>query len=211
MFQHTAARRRLVLFFRRVAWTAGFNTQPPEGGCNLLRSVHQFPKVSTHSRPKAAAPVHALRRWATGFQHTAARRRLAAATKTFIEFGVSTHSRPKAADYDSIYKCMTQLVSTHSRPKAAGPSSGTCLYTRWCFNTQPPEGGCVQTSKTRRMRDGVSTHSRPKAAVPFYVEENSNAAFQHTAARRRLLISSTVITFPMMFQHTAARRRLINT
>ena len=34
----------------------GFNTQPPEGGClGFLRGLGEWVKVSTHSRPKAAA------------------------------------------------------------------------------------------------------------------------------------------------------------
>ena len=54
-------------------------------------------------------------------------------------------------------------VSTHSRPKAAGP-----LYTKKqqliCFNTQPPEGGWVQSE----------------------IKNYRAMLFQHTAARRRL-------------------------
>ena len=75
-FQHTAARRRLVIATTWVTIFKGFNTQPPEGGWNcetqtLIRNKsfntqppeggwllywsrrrQQF--VSTHSRPKAA-------------------------------------------------------------------------------------------------------------------------------------------------------------
>ena len=32
--------------------------------------------------------------------------------------------------------------------------------------------------------------------------------FQHTAARRRLVVTSKLTLFPTGFQHTAARRRL---
>ena len=35
----------------------GFNTQPPEGGCNLARLFGGVIAVSTHSRPKAAAHI----------------------------------------------------------------------------------------------------------------------------------------------------------
>ena len=54
-----------------------------------------------------------------------------------------------------------------------------------CFNTQPPEGGCV-------------------AAAYFF----GGVKFQHTAARRRLLDSEGVTYLKDKFQHTAARRRL---
>ena len=54
LFQHTAARRRLVL--KRVWKTIvlSFNTQPPEGGWGLFFFASDNLQVSTHSRPKAA-------------------------------------------------------------------------------------------------------------------------------------------------------------
>ena len=77
VFQHTAARRRLPCALPASIGLQRFNTQPPEGGCEL-RSIfaRRLGWVSTHSRPKAAArPVkHAI-----------------------AIFHVSTHSRPKAA------------------------------------------------------------------------------------------------------------------
>ena len=122
-------------------------------------------KVSTHSRPKAAAQVFRLL--------TLYRR-------------VSTHSRPKAAAsywQDIDFKI---IVSTHSRPKAAALL--TLCDGDWCvcFNTQPPEGGC-------QTNTGFIAIRRP---------------FQHTAARRRLLISVMSASAHFKFQHTAARRRL---
>ena len=100
-FQHTAARRRLLLPLNPhavgktvsthsraeaaaggvavyIPLTKSFNTQPPEGGC--LFSVcwrFQHHLVSTHSRPKAAAGNKKSPRVNVSlFQHTAARRRL---------------------------------------------------------------------------------------------------------------------------------------
>ena len=83
LFQHTAARRRLA---RRPAvrpCRAGFNTQPPEGGwVETSRIYMNYSKVSTHSRPKAAGGMFELgRALIVLFQHTAARRRLAAQIK----------------------------------------------------------------------------------------------------------------------------------
>ena len=99
-FQHTAARRRLLM---RVKFknnsSIGFNTQPRGGGCtgtadniaDLLKfqhtaarrrlhhvkytSVHPY-LVSTHSRAEAAAIMPSSMIYACRFQHTAARRRL---------------------------------------------------------------------------------------------------------------------------------------
>ena len=99
-FQHTAARRRLQKQGADQCLPNCFNTQPPEGGC-LQWGLFGYlgKKVSTHSRPKAAAcsgfpPLTTLRSFNTQppeggclkffrisaintqFQHTAARRRL---------------------------------------------------------------------------------------------------------------------------------------
>ena len=77
-----------------------------------------------------------------------------------------------------------------------------------CFNTQPPEGGW---SATEPMKFGtsVSTHSRPKAAVNrLFHWIHTRAVSTHSrpkAAVRKL----AVIAFTLLFQHTAARRRLV--
>ena len=101
LFQHTAARRRLPNVRPQGCNDQGrFNTQPPEGGCSYNKKYEsRGGRVSTHSRPKAAAgrillPVELNGRFNTqppeggcsylgngvaffeSFQHTAARRRL---------------------------------------------------------------------------------------------------------------------------------------
>ena len=55
----------------------GFNTQPPEGGWIILIEPYVLAMVSTHSRPKAAGKCDDVVAFEKGFQHTAARRRLA--------------------------------------------------------------------------------------------------------------------------------------
>ena len=192
MFQHTAARRRLVFHcfdafgFLLVSThsrpkaagcasstirtaPSGFNTQPPEGGWNFERDNDVFCFVSTHSRPKAAGRTswHATK-WASLFQHTAARRRLGMAQQKELPW---------------------VAVSTHSRPKAAGSRPYLTLCVFVCFNTQPPEGGWQgytvgyaeytgfqHTAARRRLGfdyqpmkadKAVSTHSRPKAAGQY--------------------------------------------
>ena len=57
MFLHTAARRRLHLHASAHAGGFSFNTQPPEGGCKDAARLDFATPVSTHSRPKAAAPL----------------------------------------------------------------------------------------------------------------------------------------------------------
>ena len=140
MFQHTAARRRLV-------WRAGFdhrrqqcfNTQPPEGDCCRLKYPSAHTGVSTHSRPKATVLSWSRSLIPSTFQHTAARRRLG--EKAFEEkYGtVSTHSRPKATGFNfNINFSIKRFQHTAARRR---------LYTlkvrpttKRSFNTQPPEG-----------------------------------------------------------------------
>ena len=107
MFQHTAARRRLV----------------------LLRPFTQlFTVVSTHSRPKAAGAKAIINPYLrTLFQHTAARRRLGscfALAKTHLLFQHTAARRRLASRLRN--QLNKEHVSTHSRPKAAG---NPCIQT----------------------------------------------------------------------------------
>ena len=77
-----------------------------------------------------------------------------------------------------------------------------------CFNTQPPEGGCKAQYRAKPPTV-VSTHSRPKAAVGKFGYGRGRFLFQHTAARRRLVVLEEDEPSGMVFQHTAARRRLL--
>ena len=145
LFQHTAARRRLLVFNTPIATKHRFQyTAARRRLRHKTAPVADTGKVSTHSRPKAAAPA-AMRflrlalsfntqppeggcLWLGGcgerrelFQHTAARRRLRAQPSSSI---------------------LASVVSTHSRPKAAAPISGAAWHRGGSFNTQPPEGGC---------------------------------------------------------------------
>ncbi len=56
----------------------------------------------------------------------------------------------------------------------------------------------------------VSTHSRAEAAASSSHQDILAPQFQHTAARRRLLLTHQEWYQPQTFQHTAARRRLHN-
>ena len=192
------------------AWC--FNTQPPEGGCELTTQNHQLK---------------------TEFQHTAARRRLHAQKLEALRTqAVSTHSRPKAAANCASTGALSSAVSTHSRPKAAAATKIQRAGDYRRFNTQPPEGGCnhnylkkvyegafQHTAARRRLLYrwavilqplDVSTHSRPKAAASVVLRVvYCISLFQHTAARRRLPITLLRRYQLNQFQHTAARRRLL--
>ena len=165
-----------------------FNTQPPEGGWGITRTTFQMFKRFQHTAARRRLG-HLLRfiRVFLLFQHTAARRRLEMTSLTAERaVFVSTHSRPKAAGCRNPAIRPSLAVSTHSRPKAAGPKSAAGRRPKYCFNTQPPEGGWVfvvgvfdidarfqHTAARRRLGSinsqheampTVSTHSRPKAA-----------------------------------------------
>ena len=167
---------------RQTAWHAGFNTQPPEGGCSLSAFGHFSFQVSTHSRLKAAeerqqhhsssgnVSTHS-RLKAAGLQHGQLRR-LGKSFKTQPPEGgcrisapprlirvVSTHSRLKAAVFAVGFGFDDKYVSTHSRLKAADA--------RLCH---------------RAVRERVSTHSRLKAAAAETMKGVAEQWFQHTAA-----------------------------
>ena len=77
-----------------------------------------------------------------------------------------------------------------------------------CFNTQPPEGGCIKFCFASSSLKCFNTQP-PEGGCRL---SNDNGViyimFQHTAARRRLLINGGAIKIGSLFQHTAARRRL---
>ena len=160
-----------------------------------MRSTIHAPKVSTHSRPKAAELNKHRTAAVLPFQHTAARRRLLKTPDTRRPLPVSTHSRPKAAGFVYVVSklCIPfqhtaarrrlqperilpavfykRMVSTHSRPKAAENRFHT-FYRHKCFNTQPPEGGWFKSASQKAVVK-VSTHSRPKAAGEEYQWQGS--------------------------------------
>ena len=127
------------------------HSRPKAAGQNSNRVCLKHEEVSTHSRPKAAGKALMFLRaldarfnsqppeggWFTklvefipqrAFQLTAARRRLAMGKAKLLGLVV---------------------VSTHSRPKAAGASAFEIIRHGFCFNSQPPEGGWINTM--RRM------------------------------------------------------------
>ena len=102
VFQHTAARRRLV-FTNAAGYpvVSSFNTQPPEGGWRSEETI-----------------VPPLVR----FQHTAARRRLVASCFALSNvWVVSTHSRPKAAGPDSLLFFIFKLSFNTQPPEGGWP------------------------------------------------------------------------------------------
>ena len=188
MFQHTAARRRLVV------------ASEPEP------AQQQFQHTAARRR-LAGGVVGSI--WSSMFQHTAARRRLA--NNSFCSFIAIVFQHTAARRRLVTIRRSpgyTDIVSTHSRPKAAGRINLIDIGSGQSFNTQPPEGGWDGRAQIR-IRNVVSTHSRPKAAgSDSSCTPLPKTLFQHTAARRRLAMFPIDDAPTPKFQHTAARRRL---
>ena len=88
------------------------------------------PRVSTHSRPKAAAGFGRLIVVLSGmFQHTAARRRLPSVNSVLTSVvRVSTHSRPKAAAFKGYISVASFVEFQHTAARRRLPDSTTSLY-----------------------------------------------------------------------------------
>ena len=171
-----------------TAGDAGFNSQPPEGGCAETTARQPGGKVSTHSRPKAAAitaanSAGARRRFnsqppeggciastsvilrVSMFQLTAARRRLLLnCSDGGMEMIVSTHSRPKAAAYwPVLFKKANVFQLTAARRRL--PQAGTGQAGRPSVSTHSRPKAAASSYACRSFPRRVSTHSRPKAAA----------------------------------------------
>ena len=143
---------------------------------------------------------------------------------------VSTHSRLKAAGPTGETTEILKNGFNTQPPEGGWMREDKIVIVKIRFNTQPPEGGWY-ISKHINSRLPVSTHSRLKAAgrircnmgyqvgrfntqppeggwVPLPHSKTAKKKFQHTAARRRLVLNSITFNQTKQFQHTAARRRL---
>ena len=99
------------------------------------------------------------------FQHTAARRRLDVSREVKVFLGGFQHTaaRRRLAISRTIVRLQTHGFNTQP------PEGGWCLFVYavihiHSFNTQPPEGGWASNFGCCNARKSVSTHSRPKAA-----------------------------------------------
>ena len=217
--------------FHRPPTTAGFNTQPPEGGWpdgkierrNRQRFNTQPPEGGWAWTTRSPKPTvcfntqppeggwpnpHFHETPINKFQHTAARRRLAGVVFPRIDPPVFQHTAARRRLVLGALGVVFRLpVSTHSRPKAAGITQ-------------------VQAA----LSGEVSTHSRPKAAgdeplpaacpkLGFNTQppeggwpENDlllrfNAVSTHSRPKAAGQ-SHSLGHVLLWFQHTAARRRL---
>ena len=149
LFQHTAARRRLAIFYKRRDNEKKLFQHTAARRRLVLHLYHQCRKlpVSTHSRPKAAGCLCVRRVSLSNCFNT---------------------QPPEGGWHIAVQRCCNNVVSTHSRPKAAG-----------LIIIPPFRVYKFQHTAARRRLDlagwlldggnGVSTHSRPKAAGIFKI------------------------------------------
>ncbi len=124
-------------------------------------AISRFQHTAARRRLGFVTKSRKLLHW---FQHTAARRRLAKGGVPCAKKAMFQHTaaRRRLAGI-CVIKIISTPVSTHSRPKAAGGRNAKNRRPKYCFNTQPPEGGWT-VSPYKSKSHSVSTHSRPKAA-----------------------------------------------
>ena len=121
------------------------------------------------------------------FQHTAARRRLAAGIhycNGALQFQHTAARRRLVAQLEKAV--LRAMVSTHSRPKAAGCGMDSQCPPDDGFNTQPPEGGWSLLKDFKLSGHSFNTQP-PEGGWHNTIPGVPNVCvFQHTAARRRL-------------------------
>ena len=163
-----------------------FNTQPPEGGCNRDRRDSVYPKVSTHSHPKVAAPVRAPGIPACVCFNTqppegGCRRFMLQSSLS----AVPTHSHPKvAAVFKHLFGNATGFQHTATRRWLPAPVD--IAHLERCFNTQPPEGGCISALRCLARPSCFNTQPPEGGCLVYQHDCIYNPLFQHTATRRWL-------------------------
>ena len=125
------------------------------------------------------------------FHHTAARRRLAAAGRVRRLVKRFNTQPPEGGWTFVTYAGYLIALFQHTAARRRLRFGRGAVRQSRGFNTQPPEGGWIRCLKTV-MGHPVSTHSRPKAAANRSFLSTNKNVFQHTAARRRLLMPRLV-------------------
>ena len=156
--------------------------------------------------------LHRQRRATLGdaeFQHTAARRRLPPSLCTSSAvLPVSTHSRPKAAA--SVYEYfMSEPMFQHTAARRRLLMMDTsCEVICVCFNTQPPEGGCLNGKIHVGLSHCFNTQPPEGGCAGYRAELDLSNCFNTQPPEGGCQMLSSYAEYDVPFQHTAARRRL---
>ena len=167
MFQHTAARRRLVIHIM----------QP-----NLKQVLFQH---TAARRRLASCCATKARCKKVLFQHTAARRRLTPSpTPSYPTYGFNTQP-PEGGCYAGSKASSLKWVSTHSRPKAAEFSHRRGFVVKQFQHTAARRRLGLVVGFAPRKSWFQHTAARRRLPQVLFFQTKRNR-FQHTAARRRL-------------------------
>ena len=162
LFQHTAARRRLLAF---------------QSAQTLVYSV------STHSRPKAAAtpPKYFLSDRAHGFNTQPPEGGCLCAQPAQITAACFNTQPPEGGCQENGANLWAASCFNTQPPEGGCGNGGKFLVSINGFNTQPPEGGCPCTTLSPQLLLHVSTHSRPKAAaLLLFAHRNKTQVSTHS-------------------------------
>ena len=141
-FQHTAARRRLILHHQYDKYPQCFNTQPPEGGWSKQNRRTGKPMVFQHTAARRRLNLHISNPFFLfPFQHTAARRRLTRGSHRQYKHPEFQHTAARRRLYYA--RCRRGRLGKfqHTAARRRLPPSSLGRFGHGCFNTQPPEGG----------------------------------------------------------------------
>ena len=166
VFQHTAARRRLVSYGSIASTLIDvsthsrpkaaemsrspakavcpcFNTQPPEGGWRRIGWLSMCQRQSFNTQPPEGGwspPAPPLLFWLL-FQHTAARRRLGRRSFRFRYLQSFNTQPPEGGWLLQRLRRFGQPMFQHTAARRRLGHMAAVGFARLCFNTQPPEGG----------------------------------------------------------------------
>ena len=175
-------------------------------GCGLF----DFERVFQHTATRRWLQIANLIQFSTLlFQHTATRRWLRQLQCEYLFYGfVSTHSHPKVAAFFIVSK-VSAIACFNTQPPEGGcistPSTKSDLS---CFNTQPPEGGCTIIKFHSLLLKSFNTQPPEGGCVQVNLPLSMDCLFQHTATRRWLQLKHLRRHIKPKFQHTATRRWL---
>ena len=175
-----------------------FNTQPPEGGCAHRRMCRKTEWLFQHTaarRRLRRSKRHS--RPCSLFQHTAARRRLqriGAVVVVGVRFQ-HTAARRRLPEIALFVKDNRLFQHTAARRRLRRFILSPCKP--YCFNTQPPEGGCNSCLYETSQFGSFNTQPPEGGCSHIRQDTNMGREFQHTAARRRLL------AYPSRYQYGA--------
>ena len=142
-FQHTAARRRLAASFGDIVSSCGVSThsRPKAAGCFVQHLGVAFGSFNTQPPEGGWLRASYDLRAVCGFQHTAARRRLESAPTRRRSRVCFNTQPPEGGWISTVIDCAHSALFQHTAARRRLVRVDLANDKTACFNTQPPEGG----------------------------------------------------------------------